>query len=174
MRPAYLLCLLMTLLSLGKGVHAQAYPCSGAGPGETVVGESPAGNGVGSVPLCQRVDRGSVAPQLPPPKWESRWGAVAIDVPSGSLGTATNLSSKRQAVKAALTDCQSKHGSTTCKIDLSYSNQCAAMVVGGKIYNVNPGATMDEAIQTGMNMCRTAASDCHVYYSACSSAQRIQ
>lgn len=37
--------------------HAQAYPCS-PGPGEQIVGMTPGGNGVASVPLCQRVDGG--------------------------------------------------------------------------------------------------------------------
>ncbi|MBR0781077.1 hypothetical protein [Bradyrhizobium iriomotense] len=38
--------------------HAQAYPCGSPGPGEQVVGMTQGGNGVASVPLCQRVDSG--------------------------------------------------------------------------------------------------------------------
>ena len=115
----------------------------------------------------------SPAPRQPPERWQDHWGAIATYEPNGSLGAVTNMPSQRTAESAALEDCQSKHGST-CKIKLSYRNQCAAMIVGGKDYNVNPGSTVDKAIEDGMNTCRTYATDCHVYYSACSLPVRIQ
>jgi hypothetical protein len=44
--------------------QGQAYPCNGAGPGERVVGMSPAAPGVASFPLCVR-DESSNAPAEP-------------------------------------------------------------------------------------------------------------
>lgn len=47
--------------------QAQAYPCgAGAGPGERMVGMTPGGNGVASVPLCVRDDGGAPAPPAAP------------------------------------------------------------------------------------------------------------
>lgn len=110
----------------------------------------------------------------PPPRWADQWGAIATDSANGILGTATNLPSRSSAENAALADCQSKHGST-CKIQLSYGNQCAAMLVGAKVYNTNAGDTADEAIKKGIKMCTDAGDTlCRVYYSACSLPQRIQ
>jgi len=113
-------------------------------------------------------------PQPPPQKWADHWGAIAVYAPSGSLGTSTNMPTQEDAESAALADCQSKHGST-CKIQLSYRNQCAALVVSAKSYNTNPGATEKEAIQKGMEICDNAKDpNCHPAYAACSLPQRIQ
>jgi len=174
MKPIYLLCLWMALLSTGKGVHAQAYPCSGAGPGETVVGETPAGNGVGSVPLCQRVDQGAAAPQPPPMRWLDKWGAIATDAATASLGSANGMSSREQAQDAALADCQAK-GGIRCKTETWYLNGCGAMVMGNTGYNVGNAATLKKAIQSGIKVCRDAGdTNCHTYFSACSLPVRIQ
>jgi len=129
----------------------------------------------GCAPLnsSQQPSQGQQSSQPPPQRWQDHWGAIATYEPNGSLGAVTNMPSQSGAENAALASCQSKHGST-CKIQLSYRNQCAAMVVGGKFFNVNPGATVDEATQAGMDTCRTYANDCHVYYSACSLPVRIQ
>lgn len=115
--------------------------------------------------------------QLPPirweSKWESRWGAIATDATKGSLGTATNLPGKQEAERAALSNCAS-NGGIQCKLQLSYDNECAAMVLGDKVFNVTADATVDKAIKAGLNSC-IAANDhtCRVYYSACSLPVRI-
>ena len=112
-------------------------------------------------------------PQTARIRWLDHWGAIATDEPSGSLGVSTDMPSSKQAESSALADCQSKHGAD-CKVQITYRNQCVAMVVGGKIFNVNPGTTIAQASQAGLKTCSTAANDCHVYYSNCSLAQRIQ
>lgn len=109
----------------------------------------------------------------PPARWVSQWGAVATDAIKGSLGTATNLPSKNSAELVALADCQSKGGSQ-CKINVSYDNECVAMVVGDTGYNVNANITLDKAVQDGMKVCSAADTNCHVYYSACSLPVQIQ
>lgn len=117
------------------------------------------------------------ASQPPPigwvPKWESRWGAIATDAAKGSLGTSNSLPSKHEAERTALADCQSK-GGIQCKLQIAYDNECAAMVLGDKVFNVTADSTIDKAVKTGMKLCN-AANDhtCRVYYSACSPSVRI-
>lgn len=112
--------------------------------------------------------------QPPPEQWQDHWGAIATYVPNGSVGMVTNFPSQSSAENAAVTDCQSKHGST-CRIELSYRNQCAAFVVGDKGYSTNASTSVDEAIRKGMQICTNAGhSNCHILYSACSLPVRIQ
>lgn len=110
----------------------------------------------------------------PPPLWASRWGAIATYAPTGVLGSSENLPSKDQAEQAALADCKAK-GGLNCKVDIAYGNECAAVVVGDKGYNVNPGATADLASERGIKICaEDGGKGCHVYYSACSLPKRIR
>ncbi len=115
-------------------------------------------------------------PQIrsPVPQWEDHWGAIATALPMGVLGVANNFTSQSGAEQAAVADCQSK-GASTCKIDLSYRNQCVAMIVGHPGYNVTPGANIEGAVRTGLKTCVDAGdTNCHVYFSACSLPQRVQ
>lgn len=116
----------------------------------------------------------SSSPQAPPERWIDHWGAIATYEPNGSLGIAENMPSQESAENLALEDCRAKHASK-CEVQLSYRNQCAAMVVSDGGYNVTPATTIDAATEKGMDICRKAGdSNCHVYYSACSLPQRIQ
>jgi len=163
MKSILFFCLLFGIL-LSMKSHAQ----TACPPGMEAYGDGVCGYSRSEEPVQQAPQQ-----QTPPAQWADRWGAIATFEPNGSLGTVTGMPDQRSAEQTALASCQSKHGST-CKIQLSYRNQCAAMVVGGKIFNVNPGNTVEEAAKKGMSMCSTAANDCHVYYSACSLPQRIQ
>lgn len=112
---------------------------------------------------------------LPPQhRWVTQWGAVATHESDGSLGTVINMVSESSARQAALADCQSKHGST-CKVDLAYHDQCAAMIVSLNGYNVGGAATSDEAVRIGMKICKDAgAANCHPGYIACSLPLQVQ
>ena len=157
--------LIVSLMLLTDIVHAQAACPPGMIPYST-------GNDVSSCGPDNSQEQQQRQP--PPPRWVDQWGAIATYEPNGSLGTATNMPSQNQAEQAALTDCQSKHNSV-CKIQLTYHNQCAAMVVSDKGYNTGSAATVDEAIRTGMKICKDSGDpNCHVYYSACSLPVRIQ
>jgi hypothetical protein len=112
-------------------------------------------------------------PQPPPARWADHYGAIATDEPRGAMGAATNMLSKISAENAAMSNCKEK-GGVNCDIQIWYTNQCVALVVGGKIFNVNSGASVTEAAEKGMQMCKPVANDCHVYYSACSLPVRIQ
>lgn len=110
----------------------------------------------------------------PRPQWVSRWGAIATYAPTGILGVATDQGSKNEAERKALLDCKLK-GGPTCTIEVAYDNECAAVVVGDKGYNVNTDATVEAAVQYGMKTCSNAGgSGCHAYYTACSLPVQIQ
>ncbi|WP_255402765.1 DUF4189 domain-containing protein [Pseudoxanthomonas sp. CF125] len=114
------------------------------------------------------------APLPPAPQWERRWGAIATDGPNDALGVATDKRSKREASQIAMQDCKSK-GGVSCKIDVAYDNQCAAVVVGDGGYNVGNAATVDIAVASGMKTCRDGGlTNCHAYYTACSLPVRIR
>lgn len=60
---------------------AQAYPCSGPGPGERMIGMTPGGNGIAPVPLCVRDGGGAGAPVTYVDTVASiAWHAEAADV----------------------------------------------------------------------------------------------
>jgi hypothetical protein len=112
--------------------------------------------------------------QPPLPRWADHWGAIAIFEPSGSLGVAIDMPSQNIAEQTALIDCRSKHGSI-CKIEISYRNQCAALIVSRKGYNTNAAPTEAAAIQKGMQICNDSGdADCHPAYTGCSLPRRIQ
>lgn len=119
-------------------------------------------------------NRQSQQPMPPPPRWVNRWGAFASGV-SGSpgFGAAVNRSSKRAAEEAALADCRVK--SNACKIQRTYHNQCIALTLGNETAASDTGATLEEADERSMKDCKsTGDSQCHLAYSACSYAVRIQ
>jgi hypothetical protein len=163
------------LFFVSSPINAQTHPCGGARAGNEVqVGEAPGSNGVAPTPLCDWVTGNqSQGSQPPPPKWSTRWGAIATDGPKGSLGTANGQSSKESAELIAMADCRAK-GGTQCKVDVAYYNQCAAVVVGNGGYNTPSAATADKAVEIGMKTCSDSTTNCHAYYTACSLPIRIQ
>lgn len=110
------------------------------------------------------------------PRWASRWGAIAIDEGENNVGVgaAVAMSSKRKAKQAALTECRSK-GGRKCEISLIYDNQCAVVIAGVNYSRSHSGATVEIAAERGVKTCIEAgASQCQVYYKACSLPQQIQ
>ena len=108
------------------------------------------------------------APQQLAPQWERRWGAITTDAPNAVIGVAVDRRSEGEASQAAIRDCQ-RQGGVNCKIDVTYDNQCAVLVVGSKTYNTPNAATIQKATELGMKTCRSEGNpDCRVLYSACS------
>ncbi|WP_443304501.1 DUF4189 domain-containing protein [Variovorax sp. CCNWLW235] len=108
------------------------------------------------------------APQPPSEQWERRWGAIATDAPNGVIGVTIDKRSKREASRAAISDCQ-RQGGVTCQLEAAYDNQCAALVVGSRTYTTPNAATIEIATELGMKACRDAGNqNCRVLYSACS------
>jgi hypothetical protein len=157
--------LLIGLFFLTAGIaHAQ----TACPPGMTPYGVGVCGYDNSQQPSAQQ------QAQPPQKQWKDHWGAIAIALPKGVLGVSNNFPSERQATQVALADCQSK-GGTTCKLESTYGNTCAAMIVGHPGYAIATGSSEGEAIQKGMKMCTDGGdTNCHAYYSACSLPQRIQ
>jgi len=169
MKSIRLWCLGAVLLVLNISSYAQDYE-QGSG-----IAGCQAGSGVCNGPqqLQQQQSVQQQAPQAPPEKWESRWGAIATDEPHGVLGSSAGISTGEGAGRVAINDCRIK-GGIDCTLQVSYANGCGALVVGDKVFNANWGATVDEAVQKGLSMCKKASPNCHVYYTTCSPAVRVQ
>jgi len=167
--PRYLL--LAMLFLVVSAVHAEG----GCPPGFEPSGVAPSPQDpVACRPIPSYNQQQTQQQAPPPPSWISQWGAVATDAIKGSLGTATNLPSKNSAEQVALADCQS-NGGLQCKINVSYDNECAVLVVGATGYNVSANVTLDKAIQHAMKVCGADGDKtCQVYYSACSLPVQIQ
>jgi hypothetical protein len=120
------LCLIMLSMTLEQNTaHAQTHVCgSGPGPGEVMVGQQPAGNGVGPVPLCDWTKGAAPGPTLrdkalwgdpnmaPPP--DGKWAAVVSDRNKPLLISINKgFSTRKAAVEAAMEDCRNK-GGTRC------------------------------------------------------------
>jgi hypothetical protein len=136
-------------------------------------GYVPSGVGPGGVQGCAPMSSGQGGTAAPSIEWADRWGAIASDFGAGSIGMAKGLASQSKAKNAAIEDCEAK-GGHTCKIEIAYRNQCAALVVGDNIHNTNAGLTENEAAQKGITMCSASDQNCHVYYSACSLPERVR
>jgi len=173
------LCALIFLLSLKIVVHAEGNCPPGYYPTTP-----PGAPSQGCAPIPGYNDQQSSTQQSGPPQmaspsppsehWESRWGAIATDEPHGVFGAVTGMYDKQSAERAALADCKAK-GGINCKLEVSYVNGCAALTVSSTGYNVGADATLDIITAKGMKTCVSAgASNCHIYYSACSPAVRVQ
>lgn len=125
------------LLGLGclfaaGAAHAQAYYCNGAGPGEAVVGMSQGGNGIASMPLCQRVDNGNAqqAPQgyMPQVPLPDTFMAVIIHPDTSRFWTTAGYGSNEAATQDALRACTQTMGEG-CEVAAAWSNFSQIAVV---------------------------------------------
>jgi Domain of unknown function (DUF4189) len=167
MKTMAFLSLLVGILGVCDMAHAEGGTC----PDGYYPANSPGVMGCAPIPGYNQQQQRPA--QLPPPQWESRWGAVAADVPGGAVGASTDMPSRQAAEQGAMADCEAQ-GSRNCVIETWYSNGCAAMVISDETHTTNNAATLDEAIQKGMRMCSQVAANCRVYYSACSLPVRIR
>ena len=83
------------------------------------------------------------------------------------VGTAVGAKSKHEAKRLAMADCMAKGGGGACKVDVTYHNQCAAMVLGENTYSWARAATVEEATEIAFKDCIVGNNNCRVYYSAC-------
>lgn len=118
---------------------------------------------------------GQYRPQNTPQEaiWESRWGAIAIDPQTGAAGTVTGYRTKSEAQAAALQDCGS-HGSKTCKVNLAYHDQCAAIAWGSSSHGTGSGPYEPDAKREAMLGCKDSSTDCKIVYSACSYSEQAR
>jgi hypothetical protein len=105
------------------------------------------------------------APQ-PTGYWQKTWGAIATSETGGVLGTAVGEADKAQAEQVAMRDCVTKGGGG-CRVDLSYHNQCAAVVLGADFLRLYGAGSIEKASERGLQECNSEHGNCRVYYSAC-------
>lgn len=126
---------------------------------------------LGTVPLkgngwegCAPANEGN---QDPGPKWRTQWGAIATDGSKDIVAASVDSRTKKMAEKLALAECRKK-GGENCRIDLSYYDQCAAVIASPTAFYAQRAVSEDAAIQRGLDRCRQAEQDCEIRYSACS------
>lgn len=116
---------------------------------------------------------GAGTPKAPEVRWADRWGAFASDSQSGAVGSATGLSNRKKAEKAAISHCRSK-GGKDCRPLLAYYNQCAAVAWGDGNIQASSAASKEEAANRALGICGKKSSDCEIFFSECSFAERVR
>lgn len=146
---------------------------SAATEGNCPPGYYPTTGAQDSVQGCAPIPSDGVNSAQPEQGAARKWGAIAIDLSSSNAGIGVSVAanSKRQATREALDDCRIK-GGKGCKINLSYSNQCAVVIAGIPYSRAHAGPTVEIAAASGLRLCEEAGADeCQVYYKACSLPQ---
>lgn len=108
----------------------------------------------------------------PQERWADRWGAFVLSS-NGMSGGIQDAPNKRQAEKAALTECREK-GGENCRVSLSYYNQCGAVASGGGHTGSSSAPTEREAVENAIATCEKAGgSNCQLYFMGCSLPARV-
>jgi hypothetical protein len=163
--PALALC-----LGAGWGTHsasAQSISCGG----------SDTQSGGGSVVVCtpNETEPGSTLTSAPAgPLFQKRWGAIAVDGPAGKFGGVDGQTSKGAAEKGAKRECLANGGGKTCRIVISYVNQCGVMAWGDSQFTSASGPDINETADRAVRQCSQKTNNCKPYYAGCSYAQRIR
>jgi hypothetical protein len=115
-----------------------------------------------------------IRPQQPAVVWSTRWGAIAIDNGTSSVGVSENQVSKSAASAESLQRCTSKSNSQHCEVQLAYYNQCAALAWGTRFYGISGAVDTNQAKEHALERCAKGAVDCKIVYSTCSLPVRVQ
>lgn len=99
--------------------------------------------------------------------WKSIWGAIALDITTGHVGTVTGRLSQSSAESEALGRC----GTAKCEVLISYANECAVLVwpkaYTGRVV-AQGGKTIDLASESALTECAGyGGQECKVVYSDC-------
>jgi hypothetical protein len=109
----------------------------------------------------------SPSPPNPGPRWQFRWGAIAVDGLKGKFAGADGFTTPSKAKKAAIKRCK-KNGGKSCETIIEYHNQCGALVWGDNQYAGFYGALIDEVTSRAMKSCNSLTLNCKIYYTGCS------
>ncbi|MCC5064347.1 DUF4189 domain-containing protein [Xanthomonas campestris] len=132
----------------------------------------PVGVAPGS-PQCGPDDstsRGSIPtpPPRPTGEWIKTWGAVAT-AGNGDAGVSSARTTKKQAENDAIASCEGL-GSGTCRVSLTFFNQCVAAADSGQGQgSIFGAASIDQASKLALDKCREdSGRQCKVTLSKCS------
>ena len=156
--------LTIVLIGFSGSVFAQfAPPAGGCPPGMHLEGFS-----------CV-YDQSPSRSRPPAQQWVTRWGAIAIGstASGGGFGASTRMKSKRKAEAAAVKECKSSGGGSTCKV-FAYYDQCAVVAWGTRSYTIQSAESLEIATRLAVDGCSVKTDDCQVFYSGCSYPERIQ
>lgn len=97
----------------------------------------------------------------------SKYGAIANDKKTGTLGGSENMDSESTARKAAIQSCQNGNTNASCKIVATYANGCIAAVGGKKksliLFKAVHETSGGYALKKAMAKCeKFGASNCQV------------
>lgn len=165
MKTLALMCLLLVIGTFSFSAQAQVAGCA---PGDI----SYTGGGV-STCLPGNTQPPPEQQQAPTPLWQTRWGAIATDVSHGVIGSASNMQDEATAKNFAMTDCQTK-GGTSCIMQGAFFNGCGVLISGKNGFNVSWGDSEATAVQKGLSICSANDTGCQVYFKTCSPAVRVR
>lgn len=129
--------LAVALLALAPTAALAEYPCGSPGPGEVIVGQTPGGDGIASVPLCEYVgeddgggyDDGGYSD--PGGYWVDQYATLAWGTDGNGQPTYSwyiNASSQAEADNGAIAQCQSS-GFGDCRIATGVVNGAIAIAI---------------------------------------------
>lgn len=124
----------------------------------------------GCAPMGPQAGAGSAG--VPEPQWKTRWGAVATT--DGAMGVSAGKESRESAEQEAMSQCKAHARGNVCKVLAAYYNQCAAVAWGDKGSFWARSPDLKDAEATALNNCEKGTTNCDLYYSACSYAERVQ
>ena len=144
----------------------------------------PQGVGAGSArcgPGGGTMSPSSSGPRRPSVRWVSTWGAYAEDSTRAIVGSAVEKRSKRAAERAAIKRCKEMGGGKECRVVMTFSNGCGALVEPIEILPVmwgsyQGGATVEEALSKAFPECveKNDGHECKVVHTACSKAYTVE
>jgi hypothetical protein len=117
-------------------------------------------------------DAGTGTSEEPEPQWETRWGAVATT--DGAMGVAAGQESQENAEQQAIAECQAHSPDKACEVRIAYYNQCVAVAWGDAGSRMARSPDLKDAEETALRNCEKTTTNCDLYYSACSYAERAQ
>lgn len=106
------------------------------------------------------------------PQLKTRWGAIATA--DGAMGVSAGQESQDSAEQQAMSQCEANSRGAICKVVVAYYNQCAAIAWGdkGSLWARSPD--LKDAEATALGNCERSTTNCDLYYSACSYAERVE
>ncbi|MEA5148544.1 DUF4189 domain-containing protein [Xanthomonas arboricola] len=112
--------------------------------------------------------RGELTPSSAPTgEWIKTWGAIANSNSTGEAGSAVGKLSEEEAERVALRQC-AVGGAGDCKVQLTYKNQCSALVASDSESFFQASPTEVRAINLAKKSCKASNSGpCNVVYSEC-------
>ncbi len=123
----------------------------------------------GCAPMGPEAGAGEAVPE---PKWATRWGAVATT--DGAMGVSEDRDTQESAEHEAMSQCQAHSDGKACQIRIAYYNQCVAVAWGDGGSRMTRSPDLKDAEATALNNCEKSTTNCDLYYSACSYAERAQ